>query len=782
MKKFISLVIVVFIIISFANIQVFATPVGDEYISQLSEVIAEYDDGNYFQTISVTIGEKNIVVDGENIPIDEQGTTAYIDSGRTLMPVRKLAEVVGADVNFDNENQVITIQNEEKEVKLTIGEDTMTVNEESVSLLKAPEIKNDRTMLPVRDVAEALDCEVEWDEDSETAIFTRPLQTKRLIVFDEKFDAGNATEIIKGNGFTVLQFETISDTTRFIEEHPQLTIEPDYIQSAEAMSWGISNIGSEGYYNQVKSRAGSAVVAVLDSGIDYSHSFFKNRIVEGYDVINNDNYCEDDGGHGSHVASTVLDVAGYNSNIKIMPIKVFGTSDTTPSTIVAAGIDYAISHGANVINLSLGGRFHCEIEQQAINRAVKNNVAVIASAGNDGIDISKNDFSPGGLDNVITVSAIDKNENFASFSNFGYGVVDFAAPGVSIKGVKAGGGYVTMGGTSMAAPHVAGVYALFISANNGASINDVTSSLKSVAKSKNDTAKYGAGIIRMTNLEKTPTVPEPEPEDSTLYINLKSYPTGDLEKGRSYTLSGRIKSNYHITDVNSYILDSNNNVVQSASGWTTTKTYVIENSALDTGLKFNKLSAGKYYIKFTASDESGKNVKWTSDVFRVVEKEVKQPVPEPTPQPQPEPVKPPVENGETGIVLIPENFENLYIRTGPSTNYEILGHMDHTNKCTVFPSKTKNGWYYVKFGNVEGYAAGNYIYIKSETRTGTINIPSSWENLSIRTGPSTNYRIIGSMNHGVTCTVYPDKTSNGWYYVEYNGIFGYASGKQIDLR
>lgn len=228
-------------------------------------------------------------------------------------------------------------------------------------------------------------------------------------------------------------------------------------------------------------------------------------------------------------------------------------------------------------------------------------------------------------------------------------------------------------------------------------------------------------------------------------------------------------------------MDSDNNVIQSANGWTTTKTYVIENSALDTGLKFNKLPVGNYYIKFTAADESGSNVTWKSDSFRIVGKEVKQPTPAPTPQPQPEPVKPPVENSETGIVLIPDSFENLSIRSGPSTNYEILGHMDHTNKCTVFPDKTKNGWYYIKFGNIDGYAAGNYIYLKSETRTGIINIPSSWENLSIRTGPSTNYRIIGSMNQGATCTVYPDKASNGWYYVEYNGVFGYASGKQINL-
>ena len=65
------------------------------------------------------------------------------------------------------------------------------------------------------------------------------------------------------------------------------------------------------------------------------------------------------------------------------------------------------------------------------------------------------------------------------------------------------------------------------------------------------------------------------------------------------------------------MLDANKNVVMEASGWTTTKTYVIENSALDRGMKFNNLSEGGYYLKYTASDESGNSVSWTSDMFYI---------------------------------------------------------------------------------------------------------------------------------------------------------------------
>lgn len=146
-------------------------------------------------------------------------------------------------------------------------------------------------------------------------------------------------------------------------------------------------------------------------------------------------------------------------------------------------------------------------------------------------------------------------------------------------------------------------------------------------------------------------------------------------------------------------------------------------------------------------------------------------------------------NGVTGIINIPSSWDNLSIRTGPSTSYDIIGSMNQGAKCTVYPNKTVNGWYYINYNGIWGYASGNQISLNTSsntqtqnTRVGIVNIPSSWDNLSIRSGPSTNYQIVGSMNQGARCTVYPDKASNGWYYVEYNGVRGYASGNQINLQ
>ena len=842
------------------------------YLSQLSAMIQKYDNDDYFATMSVTIGEPNLVIDGVEIPIDESGSVAYVENGRTMMPVRGIAEAIGAEVSYDNATQTVTVENEDTMIAMTIGDNEMNVNGQKVMLLTAPEIKEERTMLPVRDVAEALDCEVEWQEETQTATFTRAYQTKRVIVNSENADTTGSVASFSADGKTVIQFDNIEDARECVETNTEngILAEPDYVRAIQGLSWGCDMIGGDSYYNQISYYGGSAVVAVIDSGIDYNHEMFRNRIVGGHDFYFNDNYCEDKMGHGTHVASTVLDIAGSNKNIKIMPLKVFGDSGSASSSVVAEAIKYAADNGASVINLSLGGQHEGYLEKDAVKYANSKNVAVVAAAGNESLNLEATPYSPGGLDGVITVSAMTKDKKLASFSNYGNGVVEFTAPGVSIKGAQTGGGYCNKGGTSMATPHVAGVYALAKAAHPDLPTDEITKALEKNATNLGNTKYYGAGIIKANMLEQhlstmyfgnvevtditennavisgtisykglipntiglkignkevysikyrsngnnqmnfkcdlnkdakytlkpgttyevkiftnqggyilntdavkfmtkgTPSqpepTPEPEPDKSELRILPENYPIGLLEQGSKYNLSGRIKSNYHITGVRSYLLDENKNVVQESSGSTTTATYVIEKSNLDTGLKFENLQPGTYYLKYYAEDETGNKVTWISDGFQVKGKINNEPI-GPT---------------ASAVVLIPDDFENLSIRTGPSTNYDIVGSMNHTVKCTVYIDKAESGWYYVEYNGVKGYAAGNYIYLPLETRIGTVNIPSSWDNLSIRTGPSTNHKIVGSMNHGEKCTVFTDKVKNGWYFVEYNGIYGYASGNCID--
>lgn len=262
---------------------------------------------------------------------------------------------------------------------------------------------------------------------------------------------------------------------------------------------------------------------------------------------------------------------------------------------------------------------------------------------------------------------------------------------------------------------------------------------------------------------------------SSLSINLERYPV-TLKLGSSFGLRGSVTSNYNISSVRGYVTNSNGQTVLSSKD-TPNSTYMdIRYANLNEDLVFNNLSAGNYTMKVVAVDASGRTAEAAKD-FTVKANEAYVD-------------NSPNGDGVTGVVNIPSNWDNLSIRTGPSTNYQIVGSMNNGVRCTVYPNKTSNGWYYVNYNGIWGYASGRQINLSSSvsntqaqnTRIGIVNIPSDWDNLSIRTGPSTGYQIVGSMNHGVRCTVYPDKASNGWYYVEYNGVRGYAAGNRINLQ
>ena len=906
MKKIVSMLTAALLLTTLSSPRVVARQDdNDDYLSELSALIQEYSDDNYFGTMSVTIGETNLIVDGEEVPIDNSGTVAYVENGRTMMPVRAIAEAIGADVSYEDDTQTVTVESDEKIILMSIDEPEMSVNGEAVQLLNAPEIVNDRTMLPVRDVAEALDCEVSWDQETETATFTRPLQTKRLIVFSNNVNMENAVAAVHGNGYTILQFDTIADASEYMEKYSSsVLIEPDYIQKADSLSWGTSRIGSESYYNQISSVAGNATVAVIDSGIDYSHPVFQNRIVEGHDFWYDDNYCEDSDGHGTHVASIVLDVAGFNGGIKIMPLKVFGSEDSAPSSMVSAAIDYAADHGANVINLSLGGMHKSEIEQMAINNALSKNVAVVAAAGNEQTDLRYVEYSPGGLDGVITISSIDSNNNLARTSNFGDGVIDFAAPGISINGARNGGGYIKMSGTSMATPHVAGAYALVMSANPKLSVDEITNALKANAKAIGSSHYFGAGMIHLANLERilpidlgesklriemtalpdsikqgdyfglrgtvksnyplttvkgyikrgdevvqsTTDTPNGtsmdvknanlnnklifnnlsagnyvllieatdasgnkksvskdfnvyvEKKESSLKIDLTSYPTS-IKQGDGYGLRGTVTSNYNITEVRGYVINPSGNTVLSSADYPSSTSMDIRYAHLNNDLIFNNLPAGSYTMKVTATDTSGKQVQISKD-FNVTAVEEKKPD----------------SNLSINLTSYPSSINqgSAYgLRGSVTSNYnitEVRGYVINSSGNTVlssadYPNSTSMDIRYANLNNdliFNNLSAGSYTMkvtatdssgnrkewstgftvngVNSNVKTGIINIPASWDNLSIRTGPGTSYQIIGSMNQGERCTVYTDRTSNGWYYIEYNGITGYASGSQINLQ
>jgi subtilisin family serine protease len=235
------------------------------------------------------------------------------------------------------------------------------------------------------------------------------------------------------------------------------------------------------------------IVAVLDTGVDYTHPDLDNNIwrnsdeifgngldddrngyiddVIGWDFVGRDNNPMDEHFHGTHVAGTIaaenngFGVTGVAYNAKIMPIRVLGQNGGSGDWI-SRGIRYAADNGANVINLSLGGGFD-QLIIDAVHYASRKGAIVVMAAGND----SKSQPSyPASIATEvgITVGAVDRNLSMPDFSNragSNPAMRYVVAPGKEIVSTVPGGRYKSENGTSMAAPHVAGVVALMLSAN-----------------------------------------------------------------------------------------------------------------------------------------------------------------------------------------------------------------------------------------------------------------------------------------------------------------------------
>lgn len=227
--------------------------------------------------------------------------------------------------------------------------------------------------------------------------------------------------------------------------------------------------------------SGGNSVWVIDTGVDQDHPDLNVDIQRSTTVFTTgrDSKSADDGnGHGTHVAGTIaalrnnVGVVGVAPGAKIVAVKVLDSRGSGSYSGVIAGVEYVGANGAegDVANMSLGGPKSQALEDAVL--AASDKVKFVLAAGNESDDA--NNHSPAHVNgpNIYTISAVDHNDNFASFSNFGNPPVDYAAPGVNIQSTWKDGGYNTISGTSMAAPHAAGVLLLGNPSSDGTAIND----------------------------------------------------------------------------------------------------------------------------------------------------------------------------------------------------------------------------------------------------------------------------------------------------------------------
>lgn len=354
-------------------------------------------------------------------------------------------------------------------------------------------------------------------------------------------------------------------------DHPAVDIiEPNYIYYRVALPndpgldrlWGLINDGRSGTKGvdvgvkdawSIHTGARNIVVAVIDTGVDYTIADLAPNMwvnaaeangqpnvdddgngsiddVYGWDFAHNDNDPKDDHGHGSHVAGTIgakgndgHGVVGVNWDVQIMALKFIKKQGGGTLDAAIAAIDYSVRNGANVLNNSWGGGGFSQQLKDSIERANKANVLFVAAAGNHRADNDKRPTYPANyqVPNVISVAAIDSRGNKASFSCYGKKTVHIAAPGVNILST-APGGFQSLSGTSMAAPHVSGVAALVWSKYPQTAMLKIKERLLQTAIPRASLTQYVATGVVNAYTALTGKMPPKDPNDPTNWAKYRA--------------------------------------------------------------------------------------------------------------------------------------------------------------------------------------------------------------------------------------------------------------------
>lgn len=296
----------------------------------------------------------------------------------------------------------------------------------------------------------------------------------------------------------------LSGTDAFALKHRPKAKAIPKVNPVLTRNWGLDNQERPSHINAKKAwkiaKANKEViVAVIDTGIDANHPLIKDHLwrekktgAYGFDFITNKINPQDPHGHGTHVAGIVLAAAGAESDkkskVRLMPIRYYAESDSRTNHLdfTVKAIEYAVDHGAKIINFSAEGVGFNRAEYRAIQRAQAKGVLFVTAAGNQSQDndASSSPCYPASYDlpNIITVAATNIRNELVPSSNWGAKHVHVAAPGENIFSTLPNNAYGYLTGTSQATAYVSGVAAMLLSENPKLTPSD----LKSIIEKSSD--------------------------------------------------------------------------------------------------------------------------------------------------------------------------------------------------------------------------------------------------------------------------------------------------------
>jgi hypothetical protein len=232
-----------------------------------------------------------------------------------------------------------------------------------------------------------------------------------------------------------------------------------YSSSTQKLPWGIKKVGfADGT---------GKTCWIIDTGIDFTHPDLNVDITRSKSFLSNDSSASDMNGHGTHVAGIVgakdndFGVIGVAPNSALVSLRALDENGSGNLSNVIAAVSWASAHAApgDIVNMSIGGGDSPSLDKAVYNASMKG-IYFSISAGNDGKSAQLNSPAKVNSPYIFTVSAMNPDNVYASFSNYGNPPIDWCAPGTGILSTYTGGRYASLSGTSMAAPHVAGLLLL----------------------------------------------------------------------------------------------------------------------------------------------------------------------------------------------------------------------------------------------------------------------------------------------------------------------------------